>query len=280
MALGSAVLLGLYDVTKKLALSKNSVLNVLLAATALSTLFCSPVLVTQPGTWMDHLSLVMKAVLVTASWVSGMVGLKMLPITIVSTLKASRPFLVVVFSIILFGERLNLWQWGGVVLALIAVVMLAGVSNAEGIRFSRNKGVWAMALSILAGVASALYDKFIIQGMEPFFMQGWSNFYITLLLCLCVLFKKRHDGEAFKKLQPDWMLLAIAVLITAADALYFLSLKQDGALLSVISLARRSSVIVTFAVGAIFFKEKNIKGKAAALSVLMCGIVLLLIGSL
>ena len=280
MALGSAVLLGLYDVTKKLALSKNSVLNVLLAATALSTLFCSPVLVTQPGTWMDHLSLVMKAVLVTASWVSGMVGLKMLPITIVSTLKASRPFLVVVFSIILFGERLNLWQWGGVVLALIAVVMLAGVSNAEGIRFSRNKGIWAMALSILAGVASALYDKFIIQGMEPFFMQGWSNFYITLLLCLCVLFKKRHDGEAFKKLQPDWMLLAIAVLITAADALYFLSLKQDGALLSVISLARRSSVIVTFAVGAIFFKEKNIKGKAAALSVLMCGIVLLLIGSL
>lgn len=280
MALGSAVLLGLYDVTKKLALSKNSVLNVLLAATALSTLFCSPVLVTQPGTWMDHLSLVMKAVLVTASWVSGMVGLKMLPITIVSTLKASRPFLVVVFSIILFGERLNLWQWGGVVLALIAVVMLAGVSNAEGIRFSRNKGVWAMALSILAGVASALYDKFIIQGMEPFFMQGWSNFYITLLLCLCVLFKKRHDGEAFKKLQPDWMLLAIAVLITAADALYFLSLKQDGALLSVISLVRRSSVIVTFAVGAIFFKEKNIKGKAAALSVLMCGIVLLLIGSL
>ena len=280
MALGSAVLLGLYDVTKKLALSKNSVLNVLLAATALSTLFCSPVLVTQPGTWMDHLSLVMKAVLVTASWVSGMVGLKMLPITIVSTLKASRPFLVVVFSIILFGERLNLWQWGGVVLALIAVVMLAGVSNAEGIRFSRNKGIWAMALSILAGVASALYDKFIIQGMEPFFMQGWSNFYITLLLCLCVLFKKRHDGEAFKKLQPDWMLLAIAVLITAADALYFLSLKQDGALLSVISLARRSSVIVTFAVGAIFFKEKNIKGKVAALSVLMCGIVLLLIGSL
>lgn len=280
MALGSAVLLGLYDVTKKLALSKNSVLNVLLAATALSTLFCSPVLVTQPGTWMDHLSLVMKAVLVTASWVSGMVGLKMLPITIVSTLKASRPFLVVVFSIILFGERLNLWQWGGVVLALIAVVMLAGVSNAEGIRFSRNKGVWAMALSILAGVASALYDKFIIQGMEPFFMQGWSNFYITLLLCLCVLFKKRHDGESFKRLQPDWMLLAIAVLITAADALYFLSLKQDGALLSVISLARRSSVIVTFAVGAIFFKEKNIKGKAAALSVLMCGIVLLLIGSL
>ena len=279
MALGSAVLLGLYDVAKKIALSRNSVLNVLLAATALSTLFLSPVLFLHPGTWMDHLCLVMKAVLVTSSWISGMVGLKMLPITIVSTLKASRPFLVVIFSIILFGERLNLWQWGGVTLALVAVVMLAGTSSAEGINFSRNKGIWAMALSILAGVASALYDKFIMRGMEPFFVQAWSNFYITLLLCFCVLYKKRRDGDSFKAFCPDWTLLAIAVLITAADALYFLSLKQDGALLSVISLARRSSVIITFAVGAVFFKEKNIKSKAAALSVLLCGMALLLIGS-
>lgn len=279
MALGSAFLLGLYDVAKKLALSNNSVLNVLLAATALSTLFLSPMLVIHPGTWMDHLSIVMKAVLVTASWVSGMVGLKMLPITIVSTLKASRPFLVVVFSIILFGERLNLWQWGGVALALTAIVLLARTSSSEGIRFSRNKGIWAMALSILAGVASALYDKFIMQGMEPLFVQSWSNFYITLILVGCVMFQNAHDPGKHPPFKWDWMLLLIAVLITAADALYFFSLKQEEALLSVISLARRSSVIVTFAFGAIFFKEKNIRSKSVALSFLFAGMILLLIGS-
>lgn len=281
MALGSAFLLGLYDVAKKLALSKNSVLNVLLVATALSALFLSPVLFMIKGTWMQHLSLMMKAVLVSTSWISGMVGLKMLPITTVSTLKASRPFLVVIFSLILFGERLNPWQWGGVALALLAVVLLARTSGGEGINFSRNKGIWAMALSIMSGVASALYDKFIMQGMEPLFVQSWSNFYITLTLAGCVVYKYFHDGETVRKpLHWDWMLLVIALLITAADALYFFSLKQEGALLSVISLARRSSVVVTFAVGAIFFKEKNVKSKSIALAILMSGMVLLLIGSL
>ncbi|MCQ2143551.1 MAG: DMT family transporter [Bacteroidales bacterium] len=279
LALCSAVLLGLYDVAKKKATENNPVLFILLIATALSTLFLTPCFFIYKGSGMDHLKLVMKAVLVSASWISGMVGLKLLPITTVSTLKTTRPFLVVIFSIILFGEQLNLWQWGGVILALTAVMMLSRTSSSEGIKFSRNKGIWAMGLSIAAGVASALYDKFIMKGMEALFVQSWSNFYITVLLLACFFYQRWRAAENAKPVRWDWLLVLIAVLITAADMLYFFSLKQDGALLSVISLARRSSVIVTFAVGALFFKEKNVKAKSLALAVLLAGMVLLLIGS-
>ena len=119
MTVGSALLLGFYDVFKKQALRRNGVLWILLGATALSTLFLCPFM--SAGTLREHLIIAFKAVLVTTSWVSGMIGLKLLPITTVSTLKASRPFFVVLFSILLFGERLNAWQWGGVVLALLAL---------------------------------------------------------------------------------------------------------------------------------------------------------------
>ncbi|MBQ3977012.1 MAG: DMT family transporter, partial [Bacteroidales bacterium] len=139
MTLGSALMLGIYDVFKKQALKNNSVLWVLLAATALSTLFLSPFL--SSGPVEDHLRLVLKAVLVTTSWVSGLIGLKLLPITTVSTLKASRPFFVVLFSIVLFGEQLNGWQWAGVALALLALTLLSGASKKEGIDFSKSKGV-------------------------------------------------------------------------------------------------------------------------------------------
>lgn len=278
MALGSAVLLGLYDVSKKIALSKNTVLNVLLVATGLSALFLSPLLFVYKGSTEDHLRLLLKAVLVSSSWISGMMALRKLPLTVVSTLKASRPFLVVLFSILLFGEQLNLWQWGGVVFALTAVVLLSRTGESEGIDFLRNRGIWAMAVSILTGVASALYDKHILQDMEPLFVQSWTNVYITAILALCVAFGSRVADDA-RPFRWDWMMVVIALLITAADALYFFAVKQDGALLSVISLARRSSVVVTFAIGAIFFKEKNIRSKAVALSVLMVGMVLLLIGS-
>ena len=109
MALASAVLLGVYDVAKKSALKRNGVYFILLLATALSALFVSPFLTL--GNGPDHLRLIFKAVLVTASWVSGMIALQLLPITTVSTFKTSRPMFVVLFSILLFGERLNWQQW-------------------------------------------------------------------------------------------------------------------------------------------------------------------------
>lgn len=278
MTLASALLLGIYDIFKKEALKKNGVLWVLLASTALSTLFLCPNL-SLDGSLRDHIQLIVKAVLVTVSWVSGLLGLKYLPVTTVSTLKASRPFFVVLFSIVLFDERLNGWQWGGVALALLALTLLSGASRSEGFAFTKSKGFAAMCISILAGVASALYDKRVVMNMDPLFLQSWCNLYITILLAICVAVRSSYDKEHWERFHWDWMLLLIAIFITGADMLYFYALKQEGALLSVISLIRRCSVVVTFVLGAIVFKEKKIKEKALDLAILLAGMVLLLYGS-
>lgn len=277
MTLGSALLLGIYDVMKKSALKRNGVLWVLLIATAFSTLLLCPFL--KPGSMEDHLHLMLKAVLVTTSWVSGLVGIKLLPITTASTLKASRPFFVVLFSILLFGEQLNGWQWGGVALALVALTLLSLSSKKEGISFAHSKGVAAMVVSIFAGVASALYDKAIVVDMDPLFLQSWANLYITIILAICVLVKALHDGAQRERFQWDWLLVGIAIFITGADALYFFALKQEGALLSIISLIRRCSVVVTFVLGAIVFKENKIKEKSIDLAILLAAMGLLLYGS-
>lgn len=277
MTLGSAILLGVYDVAKKQSLKRNGVLFVLLGATGLSALFLCPFL--EAGTMKDHVALFIKGILVTTSWVSGLAALKTLPITTASTLKASRPVIVVAFSLILFGERLNIWQWGGVVTVIFALWLLSRSSSKEGIQFKNSKGVMFMALSILSGAASALYDKHIMAGMQPLFVQSWANVYISFDLIVCLIFSRIFDKENFKPFQWDWMIVLIAVLITCADALYFFALKEEDALLSVISLVRRSSVIITFALGAWLFKEHNIKDKAVALTVLIAGLVLLFVGS-
>lgn len=304
LALGSALLLGVYDVAKKYALKRNGVYTVLLVATAITTLFLSPFL--SPGPAAYHLKLAFKAVLVTASWVSGMIALRLLPITTVSTFKASRPMFVVLFSIILFGERLNLWQWLGVAAVLAAIWLLSSASGREGFRFGSGRGFWALVLSVFTGVASALWDKHIISSFSfgqapnavyaalpdslavPLFVQSWTNLYITLLLAVTVLVRVLSgraasgtaDDSAPGRFRWDWTLLLIAVLITGADALYFASINIEGSLLSVISLLRRFSVIVTFALGAIIFREGKIKGKSIALAFMIAGIALLMAGSL
>lgn len=276
MALASAVLLGVYDVAKKSALKRNGVYFILLLATALSALFVSPFLTL--GNGPDHLRLIFKAVLVTASWVSGMIALQLLPITTVSTFKTSRPMFVVLFSILLFGERLNWQQWLGVAAVLLSLWLLSVNSEREGISFKGNKGFWALVVSIFTGVASALWDKHIMSGMQPLFVQSWTNIYITLLLALIMLLR-RCKGIS-EPVRWDWTIVLIALLITGADMLYFFSLKEDGALLSVISLIRRSSVIITFALGAAIFKEKRIAQKAGVLLLMLAGVTVLMVGSL
>ena len=279
LAVFSAVLLGLYDAAKKQSLKKNGVLTVLLAATALSTLFLSPFL--KPGPVEDHMKLVFKAVLVTASWISGMEAMRLLPLTTVSTVKASRPVFVVLFSILLFRERLNLMQWAGVIIVLLALYILGYTSKTDTTREARKSGFIWMAVSIFTGVASALYDKHIMQEMEPMFVQSWTNLSITVLMALCLLVKRlirgREDSE--QPFRFDWMIILVAVLITGADALYFIALKQPDALLSVVSVVRRTSVLVTFLCGAWFFREGNIKAKAINMLLMALGVTLLLIGS-
>lgn len=276
MAFASAMLLGVYDAAKKQALQKNDVYYILLVATALSALFVSPFL--SPGTLLWHLQLVVKAVLVGTSWLSGMFALKYLPLTTVTTFKTSRPVFIVLGSILIFGEKLSAMQLAGMVLVLLALWLLGRSSEKEGYSFKSNKGFWAMVVSVLSGVASALLDKYIMVAMEPLFVQSWTNVYITVFLLIALLAQKARG-----KVQPfrwDWTIVLIAVLITGADMLYFFSLKADGAMLSVITLIRRSvSVIITFALGALFFREKRIAAKAGILALMLAGVTVLMMAS-
>ena len=277
MSVCSAVLLGIYDVSKKQALKRNGVYWILLSATALTAVFLSPCL--SAGSLADHLSLVLKAVLVSTSWVSGLFALKHLPLTTVSTIKASRPMFVVIFSIILFGERLNLLQWLGVAIVMTALFLSTRSKRHDTDKKTTATGMTCMIISVLSGSASALYDKHILQHLQPLFVQSWTNIYITVLLAIVILIQYLADREHFQPFVWDWRIPLIAVLITASDMLYFYSVKDPDALLSVISMIRRSSVLITFLFGALLFKEGHIKDKALDMVLMMVGIALLLFGT-
>ncbi|MCQ2174489.1 MAG: EamA family transporter [Bacteroidales bacterium] len=277
LALGSAILLGFYDVAKKQSLKRNGVMWVLFSVSLFSTILLIPFF--KAGSCRDILVILPKAAMVTLSWISGLVGIKLLPLTTASTIKASRPVFVVIFSIIIFSEKLNLWQWAGVAAAFAGLMMLSMSSRREGIYFTRNRGIAWMAVSVLSGVGSALYDKYAISLMEPMFIQSWCNLFITIMMGAVLAARLWKEGPSRERFRWDWTLVLTALLIVIADALYFYSISIDGSLLSIISLLRRFSVIVTFTLGAALFREKNVKAKAVDLAVLLAGIVLLVLGS-
>ncbi|MBO4767929.1 MAG: EamA family transporter [Bacteroidales bacterium] len=297
-AVASAFLLGFYDVAKKQASTKNDVLHILLYATGISTCFFLPLIFSslfgwgladgtvfemQRGTPFEHLMVFIKSLIVSVSWITGLMGLKNLPITTAGTIKTSRPVFVLIASILLFGERLNLWQWGGVLVALVALWLLGRTSKKEGVDFARNKWIACMWVAVLSGVVSAIMDKYLMGSqylaLKTMFVQSWCNLYITLIMIVAVLIARFTKSKVYKPFRFDWAIVIIAVFIAASDFLYFYSLSRPGSMLAVVSMLRRSSVIVTFVCGALLFKEKYLREKGLALALLLVGMILLVIGT-
>ena len=235
-AVGSAILLGIYDVFKKQASTRNDVLHILLYATALSTVLLSPFILTSVFGWhwldgsvfsvgdgslREHLLVLLKSVIVAVSWTTGLMGLKHLPITTAGTIKTSRPVFVLLGSILIFGEHLTLWQWVAILLALFALWLLGRTSKKEGVDFVRNKWIFCMWVAVITGVISALLDKHLMKSMEPMFVQGWCNFYITVIMAVIVLFGRFTKQKYYQPYRHDWAIWIIALFITASDFLYF-----------------------------------------------------------
>ena len=71
----------------------------------------------------------------------------------------------------------------------------------------------------------------------------------------------------------------ISIFLGAADFVYFYALSEPDSMISIVSMIRRGSVIVSFAFGALLFREKNLRSKALDLLLVLIGMVFLYLGS-
>ena len=292
LAFVSALFLGLYDVAKKRAVADNAVAVVLLLTTALSTLLFSPVIISSLGElgWFSntifdygrqslqaHGQVMLKACITLSSWGFGYVGIKHLPLTIVGPINATRPLIVLLGALMIFGERLNAQQWVGVSLAFVSILLLSRASRKEGINFVRNRYILYVAIAAVLGATSGLYDRYLLREIDPMFVQSWFSLYQALIMGIVVVAMWLRG--ALPRFEWRWAIPLITIFLTIADMAYFVALAEGDSMVAVVSMVRRSSVVVSFACGAVLFGEKNLRSKAIDLIFILVGMVFLWLGS-
>lgn len=292
LAFVSALFLGLYDVAKKRAVADNAVAVVLLLTTALSTLLFLPVIISSLGElgWFSdtifdygrqslqaHGQVMLKACITLSSWGFGYVGIKHLPLTIVGPINATRPVIVLLGALIIFGERLNALQWVGVSLAFVSILLLSRASRKEGINFVRNRYILYVAIAAVLGATSGLYDRYLLREIDPMFVQSWFSLYQALIMGIVVVAMWLRG--ALPRFEWRWAIPLITIFLTIADMAYFVALAEGDSMVAVVSMVRRSSVVVSFACGAVLFGEKNLRSKAIDLIFILIGMVFLWLGS-
>lgn len=294
LAFCSAALLGFYDVFKKKSLAGNAVLPVLGLNTLFSSLIFLPFILIShfrpewlqqtiffvpDAGWEVYRYILLKSVIVLSSWTFGYFGMKHLPLTIVGPINATRPVMTLVGALLIFGERLNLYQWIGVLLAIVSFFLLSRSGKKEGIDFQHNRWIWFIVLAALLGAVSGLYDKYLMGRFDNMVVQAWYNVYQLFLMGGVLMFLWWPKRKTTTPFHWDWCIILISVFLSAADFVYFYSLSLDGSMISIVSMVRRSSVLVSFFFGAMIFHEKNLKSKVIDLLLVLLGMIFLYIGS-
>ncbi|TWU05038.1 DMT family transporter [Stieleria varia] len=293
LSLISAVLLGVYDVSKKLSVRGNAVPIVLLISVTVGAVIWLPMIVWSHGfpssvpveslrvdalSWAQHGLLLTKSILVGASWTFAFTALKHLPLSIGAPIRATSPLWTILIATIAMGERPTPMQWLGIAIVMAGFWRFSLVGNREGIRFTRDRWVACMVIATLLGAISSIYDKWLLQSamIRPATVQAWFTVYLVpVMLPMAVRWYFRDRPK--HPFQWRRTILWISPLLLAADFAYFTALSDPDAMIAIVSTLRRSSVVIALAFGARALREVNFRAKAVCVAMILAGVALLTI---
>ena len=256
-----------------------------------------------------HGLVVVKSMIVLSSWVFAYISLKHLPLSVVSPMQATRPMWTLVGALLLFGERLNGWQWLGVSLA-IGTVFVFSFRNKQTIRNTRHTPAGryyvALALAILIGACSGLYDKYLMRSYDHNAVQVYYTFYQALMMLVVWFivralqakkeqastfhlspftfrlppFTFRLPPSTFHPIQKTGVIVLISLFLIVSDNVYMLALRDPDSLIAVVSTIRRGGAVIGFAYGLLFLKEPDPWKKLLCMLGILAGLICLAIGSM
>lgn len=302
LAFISALCLGFYDVSKKIALKENAVIDVLTMSVCVSAVLLAIPLVlssvapeTMAGThfYVPRIDLqahgltLLKSVIVLSSWVFGYISLKHLPISVVSPAQATRPMWTLLGALVLFNEQFNTWQWIGILLAIGTIFTFSFRHLPKSTdRFqvdlrtqNTEKYYIALALAVLLGACSGLYDKYLMRQYDHNAVQVYYTIYqAVIMLIVWLAFRSQHSAIR-RPIVKKGVICLISIFLIISDNVYMLALRDPDSLIAVVSTIRRGGAVIGFAYGLIWLKEKDPVSKILCMLGIGAGLICLALGS-
>lgn len=276
------ILKGIRDISKKRALDTNGVIEVLFVYTLISFIFCIPEVREAGGVaTKDMLWTAFKSFVIFVAFICSFYAIEKMPISLYGVLDLSRMMFSMLLGVIILGERLGLFQWVGLFLVVLGIGLLKykpGFLNkekSEAVIKNREKVgslfvVLAFVSTFLNAISGTL-DKILMRTMTSAQLQFWYMFFMLLYYGIYVVVTKTKISKSVWKNYHVWL---IAVLFVIADRCLFIANGDPNSSVTVMTLIKQISVLVTIVGGRIIYKEKNIGYKIFCAAVVVAGIAL------
>lgn len=288
------LLKGSREIAKKLAMNKNSVMEVLVVYTILSFIFVIPQAPKAGGLEPKFYGLIaIKSFCIFIAWICSFRSLKKLPVSLYGILDLSRVLFATFFGVALLDEVLSPYQISGLIIVCSGLLLLKfkppflrkifkiEESSSTKLPLSSENSItnvypaWiyvAMALiSCLLNAVSGFMDKVLMKDISSSQLQFWYMLFLVIYYLIYILITREKIGLSVFKNIWVWIL---AVMFVIGDKALFIANGMADSRITIMTLIKQSGCIVTIIGGKFIFKEKNTAYRFFCAAVIICGIVL------
>ena len=288
------VLKGVREVVKKMALKKNSVIEVLFFYTFLAFLFVLPQAKNAGGLEPNaYIWIAAKAFCVFLAWIFSFRAITKMPLSLYGVLDLSRVLFATLLGVIVLGETLGTMQTFGLIFVSSGLLLLKyhppflyrlfvkeegnGVENVSQTATKNShdgvKPIYIMFafFSCMLNALSGLLDKILMKDMNSSQLQFWYMLFMVLYYAIYMVITKTKISRDVWKNGWIWLL---SILFVAADKALFIANGMADSRVTIMTLIKQSGCVVTILAGKLIFKEKNTGYKLFCACVIVLGIVI------
>lgn len=266
---------GLQGIPSSLATALRTVVVLVTAVAMVLVVGSGPTIVTLNGrTW---LFLLLSGLATGASWLCFFRALQLGPVAKVAVVDRSSIIITVLFAVLFLGETDSLTSTL-IGVALIGLGTFLMIDRVEGVESTERRTwlLYAAAASVFAALSSIL-GKVGIEGVESTLGTAIRTVVVLVMAWLVVAVKR--EGPALRSVTGrELTFLTLSGLATGASWLCFWRAMQDGPA-SIVASIDKLSIVVTVALAAILFKEKQSRVALFGLGLISVGTLVMIVGA-
>lgn len=266
---------GTRDGMKKAAIKKNSANEILFFYTLIGLLltlpFCSSAFSLEP---IYIFWAFVKASVVCIAWLFSFVALDGMSVSLFGVMELARMVFSTLLGVFALKEDFTLPKAIGVALVILGLVLV----NIKKDSKSKQVSLWIVTASVLNCFFNALsgtLDKILMKHMESSQLQFWFMLFMSLIYGVILLIKR--EKVSVKSVGTNYWIPLMSISLIIGDRLLFDANASPQSQVTLMTLIKQSSVIVTVITGWLFFKEKNILYKLMCSMIVLSGIFIALL---
>ncbi len=255
---------------KKAALKKSSATEILFFYTLIGFLLTIPF-----SAYAFTLSpamiffILLKALAVCIAWLCTFSALKKMSVSLYGITDLSRMIFSVLLGVFILGEAFTTKKAIGIVLVLAGLLLV----NLK--KTSETKGITALTLftvlsSCFFNALSGIMDKILMRYMISSQLQFWFMLFMTIIYGIILFIKK--EKISVRSIKTNYWIPIMSIALIVGDRLLFEANASPFSEVTLMTIIKQSSVLVTVLTGWLIFKEKHIFYKLFCTAIILCGI--------